>query len=382
MQGDLEFVGGLLRGDQSALEELYDRHRSLLYSVALRVTGDPGTAEELLQDTFFQLWQHASDFDTARGSLIGWLLTIIRHRAISSIRRKKTQISCEPMGHDTPESGCGSPGSPLQHYIARELVSSALAGLTQVQREAILLAYFDGMTCEEIAANTKTPLGTVKTRLRYAVKKMKSTLSESGSAVSAEPVNLPVTLESILITEQLSSRTFRPRNAQQETECLLELVKAAATSRVDLVDSFLQMPIDLCHAGTAGLSLLETNEAGEQVFRWTNLTGRLAGCVGGTTPRNFSPCGITLDRDSPQLFARPGRYFTYFNEVDVPIIEGLVIPFHVGPKTEGTVWILSHEEKLRFDTEDVRVMTSLTEFAGCALHLSRALAGKPAEQKL
>jgi hypothetical protein len=151
------------------------------------------------------------------------------------------------------------------------------------------------------------------------------------------------------------------------------LAEVLANSPDRLMDTFLQMPLDLCHAGTSGLSLLETNSAGEQVFRWTNLSGTLAKYVGGTTPRNFSPCGVTLDMNLPQLFHYPARYFDYFKKVEVPIVEGLVIPFHVGGKTEGTIWIVSHEEGLGFDSEDVRIMTSIAEFAGCALHLDRCL---------
>ena len=98
----------------------------------------------------------------------------------------------------------------------------------------------------------------------------------------------------------------------------------------------------------------------------------LAKYVDGTTPRNFSPCGVTLDFNSPQLFEYPARYFDYFKDVDVPIVEGLVIPLHVG-KTEGTIWIVSHDESVRFDSEDARIMTSIAEFAGCALHLIRSL---------
>jgi hypothetical protein len=100
---------------------------------------------------------------------------------------------------------------------------------------------------------------------------------------------------------------------------LAQVVKA---SPKQLIDSFLKMAIDLCRAGTTGLSLLETNSTGEQGFRWTNLTGKLATCVGGTTPRNFSPCGIALDYNAPQLFAYPGRYFQYFNQLEVPIVDG------------------------------------------------------------
>jgi RNA polymerase sigma factor (sigma-70 family) len=367
MSSDANLMGQLAGGDDSALETLYDRHSRLLYSVALRITGDAGIAEELLQDTFFQLWRKAARFDETKGSLIGWLLTITRHRAISRIRRNDNRF-CEPLCDDAmvvDQTGA----TILQQQIARQLVSTALAGLPKSQWEAITLAYFDGLTCEEIAVRTKTPIGTTKSRLRSALKAMKKTLSDPFLTTSPEPPQGPVTLESILITEQLRSRIRVERRAEKEAECLRKLAEAVAVSPQRLIDIFLEMPLELCRAGTAGLSLLETQPLGEQVFRWTNLVGKLANCVGGTTPRNFSPCGVTLDRNSPQLFSYPGRYFQYFNQVEVPIVEGLVIPFRAGPNTEGTVWIVSHDEESRFDSEDVRIMTTLTEFAGCALHL-------------
>ncbi len=269
----------------------------------------------------------------------------------------------------------------LEQQIARKLVSAALAGLPEAQQQAITLAYFDGLTCEEIAVHTKTPLEKTKSSLRSALQAMKKTLSNPGLTAAPEPEQVPVTLESILITEQLVSRNPRQHRLGEEANCMRNLAEAVAASPEHLIDSFLEMPLELCHAGTTGLSLLETNDAGEQVFRWTNLAGKLANCVGGTTPRNFSPCGVTLDRNSPQLFAYPGRYFEYFNQVEVPIVEGLVIPFRVGAKTEGTVWIVSHEEESKFDFEDVRIMTSLTEFAGCALHLVRSFSLNAADAR-
>jgi len=378
LASDEELVARLAARDQSALESLYDRHSGLLYSLALRITGDAGSAEELLQDTFFQLWLKASQFDMARGSLIGWLLTITRHRAISRIRRKPGRFSCDLLCDEAlPSQGTGT--TVLDQYIARELVTTALGCLPKAELEAITLAYFDGFTCQEISVRTRTPLGTVKSRLRHAVHSMKKALS--GPTLSASPgrVQHQATLEDILITEHLLYRTRRQRGSQVEAESLRFLAQTVAASPEHLVDSFLKMAIDLCRAGTSGISLLETSSTGVQVFRWTNLAGKLAKCVGGTTPRNFSPCGVTLDRNSPQLFAYPARYFQYFNQVEVPIVEGLVIPFHVGATTQGTVWIVSHDEQSRFDSEDARIMTTLAEFAGCALHLIRSL--QPKDQK-
>jgi RNA polymerase sigma-70 factor (ECF subfamily) len=184
MLSDEKLMRHLVRGNQSALESLYDRHSKTLYSVALRITRDAGTAEELLQDIFFQLWQRASQFDRARGSLIGWLITITRNRAISCIRYKRDQFR-EPFYENAAASLQSRGPTVLQLEIARELVSTAMAVLTQVQSEAITLAYFEGFTCEEIAVRTKTPLGTIKRRLRCAVEAMNRTLSNPNSATLA-----------------------------------------------------------------------------------------------------------------------------------------------------------------------------------------------------
>jgi len=375
---DATLMSQLVNGDPLALEALYARHRRSLYSLALRITGDPQGAEEILQDAFFRLWRKSSQFDSTRGSLVGWLLTITRHRAICRIRTQKELPKCESFSDDAvaPPQKVGS-SSSLEQHIARELVAVALVGLPEVQQNAITLAYFDGLTGEEIALCTNTPVGTVKSRLRTALKTMQRTLSNPRVSQLPGRSLSPVPLETVVITDQLFSRVCRQRNSQQETDSLHALAQVVAASPEKLIDSFLRMPLDLCRAGTAGLSLLEMNSKGEQVFRWTHLSGRLANHVGGTTPRNFSPCGVTLDCNAPQLFAYPGRYFHYFNDVEVPIVEGLVIPFHVGGKTEGTIWIVSHEERSRFDSEDVRIMSSLGEFAGSALHLMRSLPAQP-----
>ena len=304
--------------------------------------------------------------------MIGWLLAIVRYRAISFLRGKNRRLDYRTVSDDISQRSSTGP-TPLEQQIARELVSVALASLSAVQRDAVNLAYSDGLTCEEISLRTEAPLGTIKTRLRSAHQEMKKALSNPGQAISAKRQQQFCRLEDILITDQLLLRPRRQRFAQQETESLQLLSEVAVRSPELLIEAFLQMAIDLCGAGTAGLSFLETDAEGKRMFRWTNLVGQLKENVGGTTPRNFSPCGVTLDRTSPQLFAYPGRYFHYFNNVDVPIVEGLVIPFHAGEGTEGTVWIVSHKEEVVFDSEDARIMAGLAEFAGCALHLSRSL---------
>jgi signal transduction histidine kinase len=179
-------------------------------------------------------------------------------------------------------------------------------------------------------------------------------------------------LEDILITQVLDSRPLRFPNPGKESKALRQLSRVMANSPEDLPDTLLRLALELCHAGTAGLSLVETIPNGEQVFRWTNLAGRLRAHVGGFTPRGFSPCGVSLDSNSPKLFSFPGRHFQYLNKIDVPIVEALVIPL-VGEIPLGTIWILSHDESTHFDAEDVRIMTSLAEFTTSALLMIQLL---------
>ncbi|MEO5903549.1 MAG: GAF domain-containing sensor histidine kinase, partial [Gemmatimonadaceae bacterium] len=139
-----------------------------------------------------------------------------------------------------------------------------------------------------------------------------------------------------------------------------------------LLDTLMAVAVELCGrpptAATAGVSLLERVDSEHQQFRWVSMAGQLSAHVGGTTPRDDSPCGICLDEGRPVLFSRPDLRFTYFQATGVPFIEGLVIPFFVaeGGKALGTIWIVSHESDCRFDAEDARIMTSLAGFTGAA----------------
>jgi hypothetical protein len=129
--------------------------------------------------------------------------------------------------------------------------------------------------------------------------------------------------------------------------------------------------LDLCIAGTAGVSLLETTPNGEEVFRPNVLAGALAQYVGGTTPRNFSPCGVCLEHGTPVLYEYPERYFTYLQAANTPIVEELVLPLIADNHALGTIWIMSHSEERHFDSEYVRVMTSLADFTAAALLTQR-----------
>lgn len=171
---DLNLMRRLAQGDESALATLYDRYAGLVYSVARRVLGDAGAAEEVMQDLFYQLWWKARDYDAARGGLGAWLLVSARNRAIDRLRQRKRAEALAP-------EQVAPLAFDLESSVAQaELISrvkSALGGLSESQRQALELAYFEGMTHSEISQRTGEPLGTVKTRLRAALQALRQVLN-------------------------------------------------------------------------------------------------------------------------------------------------------------------------------------------------------------
>jgi RNA polymerase sigma factor (sigma-70 family) len=125
--------------------------------------------------------------------------------------------------------------------------------------------------------------------------------------------------------------------------------------------------MDLCNAGSAGVSVLEPDHTGD-IFRWQALSGEIEDHQGGSTPRDWSPCGETLKAGRAMLYSYPARYFTYFQKLHVPIVEGLVIPMFSDGLPVGTIWVISHNSNRRFHAEHVRIMTSLGSFAVSALN--------------
>jgi len=141
---------------------LYDRYSSTVYSIALRVLGDTGAAEDVLQEVFLQLWRNPGVFDSSRGNMAAWLAVIARNRAIDSLRKRRPEadiadvvVSVEPdLAGDT------------ERARAMEKIRSVLGDMPAAQRSALEMAYFEGLTHTEISARTGEPLGTVKTRIR------------------------------------------------------------------------------------------------------------------------------------------------------------------------------------------------------------------------
>ena len=171
------FIEKLAGGDQSALSSLYDASNRLVFGLILRIINDRSTAEEVLLDVYTQVWRQASTYDAKRGAPLAWLMTIARSRAIDRLRSGKHDQNKESLDDLSNLTGSGvSPEEATVFSERQQIVRSALDSLSPEQREVIELAYYSGLSHSEIALKLGQPLGTVKTRTRLAMMKLRDLL--------------------------------------------------------------------------------------------------------------------------------------------------------------------------------------------------------------
>jgi RNA polymerase sigma-70 factor (ECF subfamily) len=175
---DRAVVTRMARGDASAVAELYDRNARAIYSLALRMLSDAAEAEDVVQDVFTQAWRQAGRYDPSRAPVIGWLLVITRARALDRLRARRSRIAPAPIDVTTPDPVDPGLGQELQAIGNEEAarLRAALEALPDGQREALELAYYKGLSQSDIAETLKQPLGTVKTRIRTGLLKLRDVL--------------------------------------------------------------------------------------------------------------------------------------------------------------------------------------------------------------
>ncbi|MBA2277670.1 MAG: sigma-70 family RNA polymerase sigma factor [Chloroflexia bacterium] len=170
-------------GDARAIEVLYDRYNRIVFSFALRIVGDRQIAEELLQEVFFRVWRQAATFTDRRGSFVTWLLSITHNMAIDELRRRRRR----PQRADQEDpvqvlANLPDRGNSVEHDVwlnsLRDQVNVAMEALPAAQRDALELAYFRGLTQREIADELGQPLGTIKTRMRLGLRKLRDILKQ------------------------------------------------------------------------------------------------------------------------------------------------------------------------------------------------------------
>jgi RNA polymerase sigma-70 factor (ECF subfamily) len=183
---DRSLMERLAAGDAEALDGLFERYGAMAYSVALRITGEPAAAEDVVQDAFLGAWRNADRFMGSRGLARTWLLSIVHHRAIDAIRRRRPASELPDTEAATPDSlTLPDVWNEVARGLDRAAIRAALGTISPIQREAIELAFFSGLTQVEVAARTGAPLGTVKSRMRLGLLGLRRALEEPAAPTQA-----------------------------------------------------------------------------------------------------------------------------------------------------------------------------------------------------
>jgi RNA polymerase sigma-70 factor, ECF subfamily len=182
---DEALIARVARGDKTALEILYDHYASSVLGLSLKVIGNQALAEDVLQETFWRVWQSAATYQSQRGSFTSWLYRIARNLAIDVHRRRRVRpqtisetVDANPILDEIPDPDMDVPEQAQSNFQAQQ-VRNALTSLPREQRQVIEMAYFSGMTRQEIAEATGEALGTIHTRARLALQKLRKELERS-----------------------------------------------------------------------------------------------------------------------------------------------------------------------------------------------------------
>jgi len=178
--GDLDVVRRLAQGDGSALADLYDRHGRTVFALAVRILGDHSEAEDLTQDVFTLAWRNAAKYDASRGAVAAWLLVTTRTRAIDRLRSRRVRPRAAGEDEMRRMDAIPDAAASVEMNVASEQmagrVRAALETLPPEYREPLCLAYFEGLSHSEVAERTGTPLGTIKTRVRSGLLRLREAM--------------------------------------------------------------------------------------------------------------------------------------------------------------------------------------------------------------
>ena len=179
---DVALLTAIAAHDEAALAQLYDRYRAILFGLLMRILNNREEAEDVLQEVFLQVWRKAQDFDESRGRPFTWLVTLARSRGIDRLRTLAARERVAEAGAREPSDEISDAAADAFKSEQRGLVSDALAKLPDEQKRPIMLAYFEGLTQSEIATNLGAPLGTVKTRMRTGMIRLRELLAGQGES--------------------------------------------------------------------------------------------------------------------------------------------------------------------------------------------------------
>ena len=356
---DFDLLARIGLSDEQAIASLYDRHSTLVYSIALRVCGDSASAEQILQSVFMQLWLAPQQFATAPGSLDGRLGLLSRNLAIDLVRQRKS----------SEKPSLSRPFDPISHTEVSRLMQKPHALvllLPDADRRILEMAFFDGKTSVEIAEETGFPVDMIGSRLRSALSAKRNRAADAASV--SEDTGLEV-LDLDTHTE-FTARRLHTRDITMQMEGLRRLTHSFVQSPDTILQELVNAAVDLCGADSAGISLETEEKSDANYYHWVATAGQYNGFLNAMLPRYPSACGICLERGKPQLFRVRQRFFDIMG-IEAPLVtDGILLPWQV-EETRGTIFIMAHGRTAAFDKDDGQMMRVLADFAAMAVRHQR-----------
>jgi DNA-directed RNA polymerase specialized sigma24 family protein len=334
------------RGDLQAIALLYDRYASVVYSVALEMSGNPALAEQIVSNIFLEIWRNPKRFMPIAGSLSPSLAIMARNRAVE-------------MRLDKPASHLAfTPPYALANHqernVTREGARALIDNLPLDRRIMLERIFFPGRNPSEITELGKSPLRTEKD-----LGELVSTLAESGLEV--------LDLHS---DRAFAQRQRHVRDVALQIEGMNRLARAFVDSPTTILQELVTVAIDLCGADSAGISVERKGGTDDDFWHWVATAGQYSGFVDAKLPRYPSACGLTLELGRPQIFRVTKRFFDLLGVQAPTVTDGMLLPWQA-EETRGTVWIMAHGRTEAFDGEDCEMMQALSNFAATGMRLQR-----------
>jgi RNA polymerase sigma factor (sigma-70 family) len=359
---DVALLARVGRGDPGAMASLYDRHSTLVYSVALRICRDSASAEEVLQNLFMQIWLAPQQFASASGRLDGRLGVLSRNLALDIMRRRK---SCEPVEKRSPNR----PSDPISHQEVSQLMQKPHALvllLPDADRQVLELAFYHGKTRVEIAEEMGFPVDTIAGRVRRALSTLRNEAADAANFLK----DTGLEVFDLDTHAEFMARRLHTRDLTLQMEGLRRLTHSFVQSPDTILQELVNAAVDLCGADSAGISLETEEKSDANYYHWVATAGQYNGFMNAVLPRYPSACGICLERGKPQLFRVHQRFFDIMG-IKAPLVtDGILLPWQVG-ETRGSIFIMAHGRIAAFDKDDGQTMRVLADFAALAVRHKR-----------
>jgi DNA-directed RNA polymerase specialized sigma24 family protein len=336
------------RGDDLAIALLYDRHSSLVYSVALRVLRNPVLAEQVLADIFIEIWHSPDRIMQITGSLPPLLALIARNRAIGLLQHKAPSA----LDFVCPYGVAGHQELDMTH----EGACAAIDKLPMDRQIMLERVFFPESTQSEFA---RLPRSQPETDENLVADGAISQLAGTGLEV--------IDLQS---DAAFARRHLHIRDVVSHIEGMNRLARVFVDSPTKILQELVTAAVDLCGADSAGISVEQPDAPDENFWHWVATAGQYSGFVDAKLPRYPSACGVTLERGRPQIFRVTQRFFDLMGVQAPTVTDGMLFPWQI-EETRGTIWVMAHGRTEAFDGEDCRMMQALANFAATGVKLQQ-----------